>query len=490
LKGAKVANTSVYGITGYGGYIPRLRMQRTAIAAAHKWMAPSLKSLAKGQRAFCSWDEDSVTMAVEASRDALGDINRSGIGRLYLSSTTLPFADLQHSAIVSGALDLSPACQTLDTGSTQRAGTSALLAALQNGGKDSLLIASEQPKGKPGSTQEISYGAGAAAFTLGSKNVIAHLLGAASQTSFFVDHFRASGADHDYVWEERWIRDEGYMKLVPAAVKAALAEAKVNPSDISHFVMPSPMKGIADAVAKKLGLNAESISSNLEESCGYTGSAHSLLMLAHVLEKAAPGQIILVVGFGQGCDALLFKVTEAITQFKPRRGVSGALADALVDDSYLRMLSYGDGIELEWGMRAEKAVKTPLTEQYRSRDQLASFMAGKCTCCQLIQFPQMPYCVNPDCNASREKFEQVSLVDVPTRVLTYTADWLSYHPSPPLYVGFAQFDNGARLLMETVDVGPAGLDVGTPLKVVFRIKDIDKTRSYPRYFWKTTPIAV
>ena len=40
------------------------------------------------------------------------------------------------------------------------------------------------------------------------------------------------------------------------------------------------------------------------------------------------------------------------------------------------MLSYDDGIELEWGMRAEKPVKTALTEQYRSRGQLAAFVAG------------------------------------------------------------------------------------------------------------------
>jgi hypothetical protein len=42
--------------------------------------------------------------------------------------------------------------------------------------------------------------------------------------------------------------------------------------------------------------------------------------------------------------------------------------------------------------------------------------------------------------------------------------------------------------MEVVDVGKAGLDVGTPLRTVFRIKEIDKVRGYPRYFWKATPV--
>ncbi|SEB61663.1 hypothetical protein FIV41_20490 [Pseudomonas marginalis] len=481
---------STYGITGFGGYIPRLRMQRAAIAAAHKWMAPGLRSLANGKRAFCSWDEDSLTMAVEAARDSL-PINKqhqAGLTSLSLASTTLPFADLQNATLVADALGLPKNVRTLDITGSQRAGTSGLLAALQARNGDGLFIATDKPRGKPASTQEISYGAGAAAFTLGSENIIAELIGSASQSTLFVDHFRAAGNAYDYAWEERWVRDEGYLKLVPEVIRGVLAEAGVSAGQIDHFILPSPLKGVAATVAKKLGIPAESDADNLDAQCGYSGAAHGLLMLALVLEKAGPGQNILLVGFGQGVDALLFRTTEALNHFAPRRGVSGALADSQVHDSYLRLLSYYDSIELEWGMRAEKAIKTAFTEQYRSSNQLATFQAGKCSCCGTMQFPQLPYCANPECKAPSSSFEPHSLVDDPLKVLTYTADWLSYHPSPPLYVGFVQFDNGARMLMETVDVGEGGLEVGTPLKVVFRIKDVDKTRGYPRYFWKATPL--
>jgi uncharacterized OB-fold protein len=107
----------------------------------------------------------------------------------------------------------------------------------------------------------------------------------------------------------------------------------------------------------------------------------------------------------------------------------------------------------------------------------------------MVQFPQLAYCVNQECHAPGSEFDGAHLFDESAKVLTYTADWLSYHPSPPLYVGFVQFDIGARLLMEIVDVGEAGLEVGAPLKMVFRIKDVDKARGYPRYFWKATPLA-
>ena len=480
---------TTYGITGFGGYVPRLRLERSAIAAAHQWMAPSLRGLAKGQRAFCSWDEDSITMGVEAARDVLGDRPRDGIRRAFFASTSMPFADLQNATVVANALDLPRDVRTLDIGQSQRAGTSGLLAALSDPSGPALFVASDRPRGKPASTQEINSGAGAAAFTLGNDNVVAELRGSASSTAMFIDHFRSSDNRYDYYWEERWIRDEGYMKLVPPAIEAALADAGVAASDIRHFILPSSFKGIATVIGKKAGIPAEAEADALGTRCGYTGSAHGLLMLAHVLEKAESGDCILLVGFGQGCDALVFKATDAISTFKPRRGVGGALADAVPTDAYLRMLSYDDGIDLEWGMRSEKAVKTALTEQYRSNDQISHFKGGKCRSCGTLQFPQLPFCVNPGCNAPSSQFDQVSLVDAKAQVMTFTADWLSYHPAPPLHVGFVQFDNGARLMMEIVDVGPSGLEVGTPVKMAFRVKDMDRVRQYPRYFWKATPVT-
>lgn len=475
-----------YGITGFGAHIPRLRMSRAHIAAAHAWMAPSLKGLAKGVRSFCNWDEDAVTMAVEAGRDALAGRPRD-ITSLRLASTTLPYADLQASAIAAAALGLDTELHAIDLANSQRVATSALIEALRGGGGNVLLIASDHPTGKPASTQEMTYGAGAAALVLGSEGVMAHCLGSASITEAFVDHFRAAGDAHDYVWEERWIRDEGHLGIVPRAISAALANAGVAIGDIRHFVMPAPNRGASDAVARKVGFTG-SMADALDADCGYAGAAHALLMLVGVLERAGPGEKILLVGFGQGCDALVLETTDAIGRTKPSRGLSEARADALVTDSYLRMLSFQDGIDLEWGMRAEKPGKTALTEQYRSRKQIMGFQAGRCRACGTIQFPQLPYCVDASCNAPATQFETHPLVDEPAKVLTMTADWLSYHPSPPLHVGFVQFANGARLLMEVVDVGPEGVEIGTDLRMVFRIKERDRQRHYDRYFWKATPL--
>ena len=93
------------------------------------------------------------------------------------------------------------------------------------------------------------------------------------------------------------------------------------------------------------------------------------------------------------------------------------------------------------------------------------------------------------CHAPSEQFSSISLKDQVAEVLTSTADWLSYHPSPPLWVGFVKFDNGARVLMEMVDIGMDGIDTGDKVRMVFRIKEKDRQRGYNRYFWKSTPLS-
>lgn len=474
--------TTPKGITGFGAYVPMLRIDRAAIAAANAWAFPAVKG--KGARALANWDEDAVTMAVEAARG----LDLAGTASLSLASTTPPFADLQNATLVAAALGLPSDIRTLDAGGSLRAGTSSLLSALEsNADGDAIVTAADARLAKPGSAQELSYGAGAVALKIGTANVIARLAGAASQAVPFVDHFRATGARFDYYWEDRWVRDEGYAKIVPVAIKAALAQAGAEPGDVTTFCMPALLGGIGAVIAKKTGIPAEAVADTLAARCGDTGAAHGLLMLAAALETAKPGDRILVVTFGAGCDALLFEATDAIADYTPARPVSAAIAGGRIEPHYTKLLSFHGNLDLDWGMRAEGSDKIPLTQQYRAREQLATFSAGECPDCGAVQFPQLAACVN--CG-SFAPLGQRPLIDEPARVATYTADWLQYYPSPPLYFGLVQFDNGARVMMEIVDVDrDQPLDVGTPLRMVYRIKTRDDERGINRYFWKAAPVA-
>lgn len=468
------------GITAYGVFLPRLRMARSAIAHAHAWAFPSMRG--KGHKTLCSWDEDSITLAVEAARDCLGG-QREGFGRLVFASTTAPFADLQNASTVASALGLSGQISCTDLGGSTRTGLAGLVNELNNPQPcQRLVVASERRSARPASAQEMTYGSGAVAIQVGNGERLASYLGSESLSVPFIDHYRMSGQDYDYYAEERWIRDEGVGKLVPATVSTLLKNAAINAADISWFGLSGAPKGSDKLLGKKLGIDGATLLDDFQEGVGDIGAAHSLLQLADALEKAEPGQLIMLVAFGQGCDVALFRKEAGVR--RPQRGVRGALAEGIEETSYLKMLSFAGELNVDWGPRSEVDTKASIAQQYRAHEQILAFTGGKCKGCGSIQFPSLPNCVN--CGESGSQ-APLSLADQPAQVATLSADWLQYYPAPPLYVGLAQFDNGARVLMEIVDVGKQELDVGTPLKMVFRIKAIDKLRGYRRYFWKATP---
>src|SRR5581483_3882444 len=149
------------------------------------------------------------------------------------------------------------------------------------------------------SAQEMTYGDGAAALLVGDGTPVATLLGAHSETVDFVDHYRGRGSDFDYAWEERWIRDEGYLGLIPRAIAALLAKTGVAPAAVVQLCLPMAMPRVGAQIAERAGIPAASLADNLQESCGEAGAAHPLLLLVAALERAKPGERILVVGFGQ-----------------------------------------------------------------------------------------------------------------------------------------------------------------------------------------------
>lgn len=483
------------GITAYGAYIPRRRLQRRAIAQANAWIAPNLVSGAKGERAMANWDEDAVTMAFEAGRDCVPASDpvkdRAHVDGIYLASTTLPYADRQNAGIVAAALGLGENISSIDYASSQRAGASAMISALDAVAAGRLnaplLIASDKRKTRAASAQELAYGDAAAAFALGRDNVIARLVGSHTLTLDFVDHFRGEGEDFDYGWEERWIRDEGYSKIVPAAVKTVLEKSKIGAGDVAHFILPCPFARLDQTIAKQCGIDPAKVCDNLASNVGDVGAGHALLMLAHVLETAKPGEKILVVQFAQGADALLFEVTPAIRELGKRNGVSGALARRKEETNYMKFLGFNGLIELEKGMRAEVDKRTALTVLYRKSAMLLGLMGGKCRVCGTAQYPKSRICVNPNCKAVDSQ-DDYGFSEQPGTVLSWSADFLTYSMDPPNHYGMITFAEGGRLMADITDVEQGQIDTGAKVRMAFRIKDFDPKRGFVRYFWKAVPV--
>lgn len=473
------------GICAWGAYLPRRRLERAAAAEALAWRHQAAGRAPSGTRAYAGWDEDSLTMGVEAARHALlaGDsVTPAG---LQFASTTLPYADRSNAGVVADALSLANPLATQDTTGSQRAGTSALLAALDSG-RPTLVVGAERRRTRAGSAEELAYGDGAAAVLTQAGPGIAEYLGGESHATDFVDHYRESGADHDYALEERWIRVEGHLKLVPAAIAALLSRLRISPGDVRHFVYAVP-GAVARQVAQAAGIDPAAVRDALLDRCGHTGSAHPLLMLAATLDRAQPGELVLVVGFGQGVDVLVLRTGASIANARSRGAVERTLSAGVADRAYVRFLSHSGALAMDWGMRAERDARTAQSVHYRRHRDITGFAGGRCTRCGTVQFPRSRACVNPECRAFDTQTEHV-LAGSLGRVKTYTEDWLAYVPAPPLQYGNVGFDEGGNAFIEFTDVDPGELAVGTPVRFVFRIKDVDPVRGFHRYFWKATAV--
>jgi uncharacterized OB-fold protein len=318
--------------------------------------------------------------------------------------------------------------------------------------------------------------------------VIAKLVGHHSVSMDFVDHFRGDEADFDYGWEERWIRDEGYSKIVPPAIKAALAACKLKGSDITHFIMPSLMPAVPKQMAKICGVGEGAVRDLLNANLGDTGAAHALMMLVDALETAKAGDRIMVVAFGQGVDVLVFEVTAENAKLPKRKGLSGWMARRKEEKNYMKFLAFNEMLPIEKGMRAEFDKKSALSVLWRKRDMIYGLVGGKCKVCGTVQFPRSQVCVNPNCHAVDSQ-EPYAMAGLEASVMSFTADSLTYSPDPPAYYGMITFPEGGRFMADFTDSDKEQVKVGTKMRMTFRIRDNDTMRGgFKRYFWKAAPV--
>ena len=447
------------GILSFGAYIPRRRLERAAIYAANAWYAPGLKSHSKGERAIGDWDEDSITMAVEAARDTLVGIDRERVQSVILASTTLPFKDRLNSGILKEALTLPDAVGAIDVTGSQRAATSALILALRAATVGpQLCLGSEMRKARPASEAELQYGDAAAGLLVGSGELIARFLGAYSVTVDFVDHYRSAEMAVDYTWESRWIRDEGYFGVVGSALKEGLAKLGISPEAIDRAIIPVAARGVPEALAKRGGLRAEAVADTLIAGVGDSGVAHPFLMLVAALERAQVGEKILLLAFGQGVDLLLFEATGHLAKLPPRRGVQGSLVRSVKDNNYIRWLFHRGLLELDRGMRAEMDRKQPGTTLWRHRKAVLGLVGGRCTKTGTVQFPRSDISVDPNEHAAHTQ-EDYCLAERKAWVVSYTADELTYSPNPPAVYGMIDFEGGGRITVEFGDVAAGDVAV-------------------------------
>lgn len=457
------------------GYLPLLRFDRKVARGELKWSG--LGGSGRGRRAVAGWDEDALTMAVEAARALRIDGPVDGV---VFASTSSPFTDRSMAGLVGEALRLDRGATAQDVANVRRASVTALLKAFKTGATE-LVVAGEKRTAAPGSSQHLNWGDGASAALVGPGDGIARLLGSATMNADLLDVFTVADHGLPYGAEDRFVRDEAVQEIYVPAIGAALDRAGVAAGNIAIAVVPEPVDGIYRAVAKACGLTADNVCPEVAAQAGDLGAAMPLFGLALALERAGPGQKLLVAGFGNGADVLVLEVTG-----KSAATAGEALSRGAPLASYSRFLSLTGGIALDWGPRSEVNQKVSASTLLRHGRDMHGFVGGR-DAKGNVQFPKTPIPVRPDAEGP-EPYVDVPLAEVPAKIVSMTADRLNFTPDPPFHFGLVQFDNGARVAMEHCDIEGGAPEVGDPVRMRFRIKAMDRQRHFRTYFWKAAPV--
>jgi len=477
------------GIKSYGAHIPRFRLDRNIMQMSLLFLgfAPL-----RGEKAVANWDEDSVTMAVAAATDCLQGEDASKVDGLYFASTSQPYALRQNAGIVAAALDLGTGTRTADFTDSTKSGTSALLSAadaIAAGSLNNCLVcAADMRVSKVASNGDYTYGDGAAAFLLGKDDVVANIEGTYSTTHDFVDRRRLEGERLEHMWEERFIRDAGYMKFIPEVVAGLVNKYKLNLKDFSKVIYACAFGGAHAALGRTLGLTPEQIQDPMLTTVGDTGVAHSLMMLVAALEDAKAGDKIMVVSFGQGCDAFYLTVTDKISKIKGKKGIKRNLANKAALGSYEKYLAFRKQMPCEIGIRGEETIFTSFSVVSRDNRELYGMVGFKCKKCGTPSYPPQRICPNPDCGAV-DNYEPYRFTDKKATRFTYTSDFLAPSIDPPASYGFVDFEGGGRAGVDLTDCDANALKVGMPLELTFRIKYADEKRADVNYGWKAMPVV-
>ncbi len=475
------------GVKAFGIYLPYYYIKRETIYRAMGWFNPALGAFAYGEKSVANHDEDSTTMAVAAGMDCLSAVNRRDITSLFLASTTFPYKERSNASIAATALNLAPETRTAEFSGAVKAGTAALISAVSETDTGlSLVVASDCRLGKAGGGMESFFGDAAAAFVIGRGKLLASCEGHYSLSFDFADNRRVDDDQFVRTWEERWIREEAYTTFIPKAVNGLLKRCGVKIQDVAKVVFPPINARDHNAVAKIIGLKKEQIQDPLINSVGLCGTAHPLLMFASALENSNPGDNIVVVGYGSGCDAILFQVTDAIRGLKEREKITKSLNFRREITDYTKYLSFKGMLAKEVGIRGEEMAPTSLSLTWRERDAVLRLAGGKCLVCGTPQFPRETVCINPACG-SVSNMEDYCFSDKTGRLFTYTADHLTYSEDPPALYGIVDFDGGGRYWFDIADCTLESLSVNQAVRMTFRRKYKDKQRGLIGYFWKAMP---
>lgn len=315
------------GIVGYGAFVPKHRIKVEEIAKVWGTDAESYKrGLMLKEKSVPAPDEDTITMSVEATRNALRrcQIDPKAIGAVYVGSESHPYAVKPSGTTLAEAVGATPEVHCADYEFACKAGSEAMFVTMSliRAGemRYALAVGGDTSQGAPGDALEYSAAAGSAAFIMGSEDLIAVSEYTYSYMTDTPDFWR-----REYQFypkhASRFTGEPAYFKHVLGSAKGIMELAGMNAQDFNYAVFHQPNGKFPLRVGKMLGFTKEQIESGwLSPTLGNTYSGSSPMGLTATLDIAKPGDKILMVSYGSGAgsDSFIWTVTEKIDKVRDK----------------------------------------------------------------------------------------------------------------------------------------------------------------------------
>jgi hydroxymethylglutaryl-CoA synthase len=324
------------GIVGYGAHIPRGRITSEEISRQWGKDPDTIRNgLLLEEKSVPGFDEDTITISVEAARDAIAraGIDPAKIGAVYVGSESHPYAVKPSGTILIDALGIGPEVHVADFEFACKAGTEAMFVAyshVMSGTMEYALgIGADTSQGAPNDALEFSASAGGAAYIFGKSDLLVDVLHTYSFTSDTPDFWRREGEFYPR-HGGRFTGEPAYFKHVEGATRGILKIAGMKPEDFRYVVFHMPNGKFPQQVGKKLGFTKKQIETGwIVPTMGNTYSGSSPTGLAAVLDVADPGDMILVTSFGSGAgsDSFVLRATDLLPDRRPRAKTVRSMLD-------------------------------------------------------------------------------------------------------------------------------------------------------------------
>lgn len=466
------------GIKSIQPYIPAYRLPREVVAKA--W---ERKPTLKGERSAANYDEDALTMGVEAALalvEEKSEDETAGIDAVYFASTTAPYEEKLSSAVVAQVLGLQKSVFLQDTAHSLTSSTQSLRSAFQNLKSDSvrkaLVVATDNRQAEPGSDLEQILGDGACAVLTGTDDILLEFVDCVSLWDSVTDSWRKDTSDVVEEGDPVFAQHYGYQKILMQAIENLLQTNSLSLKDVGRVIFPAPNPRDYERLARALKLGeGQYLQDGLLTSVGHAGCASVFLMLAASLEGAKEGQLFLLTNYGSGtADAFLFKATGK--PFTQSAAVKKCFENRRALSSYEKFLSFKGPLSDE--------PLSPFASQAMERreaGQNIGLFAATCSQCQTVYFPGKQVC--PKCRTG--EFLSEKKLSKEGKIYSYTKDILYPTPDPPNITAVCELNGGGRFYGQVTDCDPEKIQIGMPVQLTFR--KFHEGGGFYNYFWKIKP---